>query len=107
MIECYNKKWEPITQVERSELMNDQDYKRIARTDDMEWTIVSTVWLWLDHRLGWEEGDNPPIIFETMVFSDHKAIDWEQVRYCTLEEAKAWHKKMCEYAKKVLAADSE
>lgn len=104
MMEYYNKKWEPITHVERSELMNDHDYKRIDRTDDMEWIIVSTVWLWLNHNFSWEWD---PLIFETMIMWQHKALNWEMDRYSTLEEAKAWHKKMCEYAKKVLAADSE
>ena len=88
-------------------LLTDYNYKVVDRAEYNDGTVVSTVWLWLDHRFGWEEGDNPPIIFETMVFSKNKAIDWEQERYCTLEEAQAWHDAMCQHVQKVLSANEE
>ena len=72
---------------------------------------VSTVWLGLDHRFGFDDG--PPLIFESMAFaaeeSVHKAsesslftkdfvyheeLDCE--RYATETEAAAGHKAMCE-----------
>jgi len=50
---------------------------------------VSTVFLGLDHRDG---GDGPPILFETMVFTDGDADEDTMVRYTTREEALIGHK---------------
>jgi hypothetical protein len=51
---------------------------------------VSTVFLSLDHS--WDE-DGPPMIFETMLFSDG---DEDMERCSTWEQAEAQHKAMCE-----------
>ncbi len=51
---------------------------------------VSTVFLGLDHSFG---GGGEPVLFETMVFGDGGGDEIQQ-RYCTLEEAKAGHKKI-------------
>lgn len=51
--------------------------------------IVSTVFLGLDHRRG---ADGPPILFETMVFGG--ALNGEQERYSTWEEAQTGHDAM-------------
>ena len=48
---------------------------------------ISTVFLGLDH--GYGDGDEPPVIFETMVFQDDYGDNME--RYCTWEEAEAGH----------------
>lgn len=51
---------------------------------------VSTVFLGLDHRFF---GDGPPILFESMVFSekgDH-ASDESMMRYCSFHEALEGH----------------
>lgn len=54
--------------------------------------LVSTVFLGLDHRL---EPDDPPLLFETMVFGKGE-LDERQERCTTWEEAEVMHEKMCE-----------
>lgn len=51
---------------------------------------VSTVFLALDHNFS---GDGPPLLYETMVFGG--ALDGEQERASTAEEALAIHARMC------------
>ena len=63
--------------------------RRVAWTEIGDAT-VSTVFLAVDHSFG----DGPPLLFETMVFGG--ALDCEQVRYATWEEAEAGHAAMCE-----------
>lgn len=53
-------------------------------------SVVSTVFLGCDHN--WS-GEGPPVLFETMVFGG--PLDEEQVRYCTLAEARAGHSLLC------------
>jgi hypothetical protein len=73
------------------------DYRRVAR-DEIGPCHVSTVWLGIDHSFG----HGPPVIFETMVFSN--AATWNpqmgcyfhedqgvQRRYCTEAQALAGH----------------
>ena len=58
--------------------------------DDKENGIrVSTIFLGIDHSFGQE----PPLLFETMVFGGEHDEDME--RYSTWEEAEQGHKKMC------------
>jgi hypothetical protein len=54
---------------------------------------VSTVFLGLDHGFG----RSTPILFETMVFGG--ALDGEQERYATRDEAQAGHDTMVERVK--------
>ncbi len=59
---------------------------------------VSTVWLGLDHSFGF---GGPPVIFESMAFPKHHLFggrcgELDQVRYCTLAQAKAGHLDMVE-----------
>ncbi|KKL98871.1 hypothetical protein LCGC14_1820150 [marine sediment metagenome] len=58
----------------------------VTKTDKY---IVSTVFLGLDHSFG----EGPPLIFETMVFSQTND-EQDMNRYSTLEEAKAGHAEM-------------
>jgi hypothetical protein len=51
---------------------------------------ISTVFLGIDHSFG----QGPPMLFETMVFGG--ALDQEQDRCTTWEEAEAMHAMMCE-----------
>lgn len=55
---------------------------------------VSTVFLGLDHSFG----EGPPVLFETMVFSDEEdnPLNQEMRRYCTLEEAEEGHQAVVE-----------
>lgn len=55
---------------------------------------VSTVFLGLDHRFG---DDGPPILFETMLFGFNCEEEYQE-RYCTWEEAEAWHQKAIQVA---------
>ena len=55
---------------------------------------ISTVFLGLDHNFG---PQGPPLIFETMVFGG--ALDQEQERYSTWEEAETGHKAMAQRVK--------
>lgn len=57
--------------------------------DTINDATVSTVFLGLNHAF---RDDDPPLWFETMVFGG--ALDGEQVRYTTIEEAKAGHEVM-------------
>lgn len=89
------------------QLSADPKYKQVA-LDSVGPYRISTVWLGLDHN--W--GDGPPLIFETMVFTEIEADDDSEEnfqeaypmadyirRYATEEEALMGHSevmKMCE-----------
>lgn len=72
--------------------MANNDYKFVNRTVIDETTYVSTVRLWFGNFV-W----NKPNIFETMIFSYNKDIDWEQRISSTLKEAHESHKIACAY----------
>lgn len=54
---------------------------------------VSTVFLGLNHR--W--GPGPPLLFETMLFSEKRDVDWQE-RCSTWDEALAMHARGCLFA---------
>lgn len=70
---------------------------------------VSTVWLGLDHQYG----DGPPLIFETMVFTegpDEKTRDWLDTytrRYPSKEAALAGHDRIVTEVREQWAGVSE
>lgn len=67
----------------------------IAEKDD---TRVSTVFLGLDH--GWSRNpDQPPVVFEAMVFSNNPDIDEYQERYSTYNEALGGHNRIVQFIK--------
>jgi len=101
MCRFYDRESNPIELDQRIMNLKDNKYRSIDRTWFDDNTHVSTIRLWLDHNF-WE-GD--PLIFETMVFSDHKTINQMQERYSTLEQAKTWHKETCEYVRNFLSAN--
>lgn len=79
-----------------------KDGARIVKQEHIGAYYVSTVFLGLDHNFG-ASGD--PILFESMVFSDHSEFDLGQevdcVRYQTYGEALRGHKKLVnEYLEK-------
>ena len=82
----------PISLREWSELMEDNEYRRIASTMISARYWVSTVWLGLNSDfLG------PPLIFETMVFdtaTDEPYSGVEQQRYPTEAQARDGHERM-------------
>ena len=80
----FDREGQPISMYEWLALSNDFDYRIIARDllPDGD-SILSTVWLGLDHGFG-SEG---PMIFETMDLPHFK----HQQRYSSLMEARAGH----------------
>lgn len=74
----------------------DRSKKIVEQTELPNGKWVSTVWLGLDHQYG----DGPPLIFETMVFTEKtdKGLGGEEdmERYSTEAEAIEGHKRMVE-----------
>lgn len=62
------------------------DAGRVVRCDHIDGTLVSTVFLGIDHSI-W--GDGPPEVFETMVFAPRRR--WLFQRYATWAEALEGH----------------
>jgi hypothetical protein len=70
--------------------LNFEQSNRIVKKDTIDGVEVSTVFLGLDHN--W--GGGPPLIFETMTFSD--SMGEIQVRCSTYEQAEKMHANVCE-----------
>ena len=70
-------------------MMQDPESKRVADTTIGD-VRIRTVFLGLDHRFG----EGAPLLFETMAFGG--ALDEEQDRCTTWEEAEAMHEAMCQ-----------
>lgn len=88
-IDWYDRKWKRVkSYAELWKLGENPLYKIVCRNCFPDWSMISTVWIWLDHRLDkkWK-----PIIFETMVFSRKKKWKDYQKRYSSEKEAMVWH----------------
>ena len=72
----------------------DKDSKRVG-FNQINGVDVSTIFLGLDHA--W--GNGPPLLFETMVFGG--ALDQEQDRCSTWEQAETMHALMCDRVRKL------
>ena len=92
----YDKQGKPLDLIAWGRLVEHggMEYKRVGYFDGLFWR-VSTVWIGLDNSfLG-----GPPLIFETMVFSNSRLTEWlcdhwsEQAcdHYSTLAQAKGGH----------------
>lgn len=85
----YDKSGKPLEFTQWALLFNNMSYRRVAITHVGDHT-VSTVWLGIEgsplHH------NQPPHIFETMVFNG-AVFEEEQERYATLAEAKGGHKR--------------
>ncbi|MFC9432707.1 hypothetical protein [Nocardia sp. NPDC057030] len=87
----YDRDGRPIDLTTAAELKSDESYVRIARTKVVDGANlalvfdVSTVWVGFDFRLN----EGPPLIFETMVFSDGGAVVAD--RYSTTAQAQQGH----------------
>lgn len=88
MSDYYDRDGMPITNNLWAKLLENSDYKRVAFDKGDNGEKVSTVWLGLDHSF--DDGDGPPMIFETMVF-DSEGEDEYTERYSTEDEALAGH----------------
>ena len=74
-----------------------ENMNRHVGSDMVDGKRVSTVWLGLDHSFG---GDKP-MLFETMVFSEHEPhTDIYMERYSTWDEAVEGHQKAIDWVKK-------
>lgn len=87
--------WAKIFEPPRDKKLRDKWFKGVKvvkqeTTNAGYW--VSTVWLGLDHQFSEHQ---PPLIFESMVFSDGSINgEREQERYTTKEEASIGHDKL-------------
>lgn len=92
MIGLYDRDGRPLTLLEWGALSRDDVYKLVAEDlvvdEQGNVTTVSTVWLGIDHSFGM---GGPPIIFETMLFSEDPRLDCWQRRYPTEAMARAGH----------------
>jgi len=78
--------------VEHTEVDWSVESRRVAKTTLADGTVISTVFLVLDHGF---HPDEKPVLFETMVFpSEHSSSDQECNRYHTWKEAVEGHKEM-------------
>lgn len=76
--------------------LSSNDRKRVA-LDEIGEFVVSTVFLFFDHSF---HNDGPPILFETMIFSDNNMkLEGYCERYCTWVEAMEGHQRAIEIAK--------
>lgn len=95
-LDYYDRDGIPISLADLGRLLSDLSYKRVGYTKVMDGADpaktfdVSTVWLGIDHRFD----DGPPIIFETMVFSEGEASELNSERYSTLAAAQLGHTMM-------------
>jgi hypothetical protein len=79
-------------------VLSDVNTRRVDETF-IGTTRISTVFLCLDHSF---MRTGPPILFETMIFSDNEEINDYQKRYTTWAKAKTGHKEAVNLAKEVL-----
>lgn len=86
MAEYYDRAGNPITLTQWSRLMEDNDYRIIAR-DRVGDLLISTIWLGLNHN----HWGGRPLVYETMVFGDDEL---ETERYQTEAEAILGHQMM-------------
>ena len=86
----YDREGKPMSR-EQYCAQDRKSYVRVAETivelrgEKTAW--VSTVWLGINHQYG----DGPPLIFETMVFSEDDDVDGYMRRYSTEAEARTGH----------------
>ena len=62
----YDRRGTPIRLGTWSRLLDDREYRWVARSTTWNGYLVSTVWLGTDHRFG----PGAPLVFETMVFDE-------------------------------------
>lgn len=84
----YNMQGSEITAEEFSTLMKSPEARVVEQVMLPNGLFVSTVLAGVNMRMG---SELDPLIFETMVFAQHTALDEGTKRYCTLAQAKAGH----------------
>jgi hypothetical protein len=101
----YDRDGMPISMERWGELHADVNYRRVA-LDVIDTYRVSTIWLGLDHAIGFA-GEVGPHIFETMVFTNGTGQDVWMHRYSTEGEALAGHESVCAEIRVLMMSDSE
>lgn len=97
-VDYYDKEGNPMTTAEWVNAFEDREFKQVALTTIGPYR-VSTVWLGLDHRFS---GNGPPLIFETMTFTDDNDNLGNRVwRYSTITKARMGHKAACRLIKAI------
>jgi hypothetical protein len=93
MSDFFDRNGERISLHQWDTLHDTETYRRVD-SDHLDDAWVSTVWLGVDLNEG---GDGPPLIFETMVFTDGDSQydNWCR-RYPTLADAQAGHRVVVE-----------
>ena len=104
-LDYYDKDGKPMTMEEWGDKHSNFEYKLVAR-DDLGYATVSTVWLGLDH--GFTPGA-PPVIFETMIFTEDEDSDYSdwQDRYCTEAEALKGHERALKLVMPLITHDHQ
>lgn len=95
-MDIFDRNGNPIDTAQYTALHSDPEYKRIAYEEANGFT-VSTVWLGLDHSFS---EDDPPLIFETMVFPEFSYDEEACERYVTEREAMEGHINMVRRVKR-------
>jgi hypothetical protein len=72
---------------------------RIVSQSEVGASVVSTVFLGLDHQFG----AGPPLLFETMIFSDGDSEDYQR-RCSTWVQAEAQHRAAVEFVQTRLSS---
>lgn len=74
------------------------EHRRVARTETRDY-VVSTVFLMIDHNFRLDDGDDTPILWETMIFPKATFHEEYCARYATRAEAEQGHKDAVAYAR--------
>ena len=96
MSSFYDRKGKPIDVTTWSKGFENNGRDKLVRRDDLaNGIVISTVWLGIDHNFG----VGPPLIFESMIFSDKRdtpKAELDCIRYSTEKQAIAGHKRLVE-----------
>jgi hypothetical protein len=94
-----------ITLEQWSNLLGNREYKVVKQEYTDKGTLVSTVWLGLDHGNPFVE-DPIPLFFETMVFSNTETWDDDYMdRYPSEESALEGHERIANMVRELEAVD--
>ncbi len=109
-MKCYARNGDEITTEQWARLMEDRVYSTVKQERTEKGTLVSTVWLGLDHSFSFTGTPAPILIFETMVFSEAEAAkkswgDEYQQRYTTEEEALEGHERIANMVRELEEID--
>lgn len=99
----YARNGDEITMEQWAHLHNDFDYKVVKQERTEKGTMVSTVWLGLDHSFMFSGDPTAPIlIFETMTFASGEEY---MERYTTEEEAREGHERIANMVRELEGID--